>query len=122
MTGALDAKARATAERLINKFGKPITIRRTSSTYNPATGSTTETTADHSGNAAPPSPYEERLIDGSLIQVGDMRVTVPARSLSIVPSTTTDTVVMDGATWQLVRVMPLFSGELVATYELQVRK
>lgn len=121
MTGALDARMRSLAERLVDKFGKPVTLRRTSSTYNPVTGTTSETTANHAVNAVV-ELYEDRLIDGSLVQVGDMRVTVPAASLSVEPSTTTDTLILDGDTWQLVRVLPVWSGEQVATYQLQVRK
>lgn len=121
MTGALDKKMRATAERLVDKFGKAITLRRTTSTFDPSTGTTSESTTDHSVNAVI-EPYAERLIDGSLIQVGDMQVTVPAKSLSIDPDTSKDSVILDSVEWTLVRVEALYSGEQVATWALQVRR
>lgn len=121
MTGALDTKMRATAQRLVDKFGKPVTLRRTTSTFDPDTGTTTEGTTDHSVNAVI-EPYDQRLIDGSIIQTGDMQASFPAKDLSVTPSTATDIIIMDGDEWQIVNVGFIWSGEEVALFQAHVRK
>jgi len=121
MTGALDAEMRDLAVELTEEFGKPITItRETGSSYDPSTGTTSPTYTDYSANSAPPSSFEYRNIDGSLIQTGDLVIGVPAKGLNIEPSTA-DTVKLDGTVYQVVQVRPQWSGEKVALYEMQLR-
>lgn len=119
----LDARFRSLARKMTGKYGKAITLRKTESTYDPATGQTTETTTDYAVKTEPPQPYEQRYIDGQLIQTGDMRLLVAATDPGL-----TDTpdlewkALMDGDTWQIVTIRPIWSGEQVAAYELQTRR
>jgi len=122
MTGKLDKRMRATAKRLINDFGKAITIRRTARSYDPSSGTETTTTTDHSTNTAPPESYRLDQIDGTNVHRGDQRLFVAASGLSIDPDPQQDTVIMDSTTWQVVAVEGLWSGEQVAGWYLQVRR
>lgn len=117
----LDATARNTAEYLADQYGKEITYRQVSSSYDPTTGQNTETTTDHTVKTAPPSAYTQRQLDSSQVQVGDLRVILPDKPISFTPSTS-DRVVIDGVIGSIVQANPLYSGELVAYWDLQVRK
>lgn len=119
---ALDKKARATAQRLVDKYGKAITIRRTVSSYDPATGTETTTNTDYSTKTAPPENYRLDQIDGTLVKRGDQRLLVAAQGLSIEPSAQTDSVIMDATTWAVVAVEAIWSGEQVAGWYIQVRR
>lgn len=120
MPGALD-RLRFTADRLTQRFGKAITITRVESTFDPATGETTETRTDHATVSTPPAEFDVSRIDGTLVKQGDVQLAVPAVDLSIAPGPDTDEISFDGLTYQIVRVSPRYSGEKIAQYILQVR-
>ena len=117
-----DATARATAERLIARFGKAITLRRAARTYDPATGKTTDTTQDFLVKISPPDRFRENLVDGELVRSGDLQAFMAAKGAPVVPEQTTDKAIIDGVPWTLVRVDPVFSGEQAAFYTLHMRK
>lgn len=120
MTGALD-RLRGTAQRLVNTYGKTLTLREfTGNTYDPSTGTNTPSYTDHSVTGVVET-FSERLIDGSSVKVGDLDVLVPDQQLSFVPSTE-DLVTLDGQDWSIVNPRREFSGEQVAFYRLQVRR
>jgi hypothetical protein len=123
MTGALDAEMRALAVELTDEFGKTVTLRRPGeTTFDETTGeSTTGSPSTQDVAATPPREYASDQIDGSLIRRGDLRLSVPAKGLTFVPAVF-DQVVLDGQTWGIQRVMPKYSGEQAAMYELQVRR
>ena len=118
----LDATARATAERLIRAFGKAVTIRRATRSFDPASGKATETHEDFPAKISPPERFRESLIDGSLVRAGDLRAELAAENLAIVPEPARDKVVIDGTAWNLRRVDPVMSGEQTALYTLHLRK
>lgn len=121
MTGKLDTQMRTTAQRLIDDYGKPVTIREyTGQAYDPDAGQNVPTYSDHAVNGAV-SAYSERLIDGTAVLVGDLRLTVPARDTGFAPSTN-DKVVMDGENWSIVNAAPIYSGEQAAAFRLQIRR
>ena len=108
---------------IVQRLGKLVvfTVAATES-YNPDTGEATRATAaSYSLKVTPPEVYEEGLIDGENIRRGDMRVWLPASGLAFTPSPTV-TVTIDGATWAVVDVAPVYTGEQVALYGLQLRK
>jgi len=121
MTGGLDADLRATAVELADELGKQITHVRITQSYDPTTGQTTETETTESVNAVPPQELDLSRVDGSLIQTGDTFVGLPAPSVSQVPSSN-DSIRFDGDTWSVVRVQPIYSGEKVALYRVQLRE
>ena len=101
--------------------GKEVTARKVSSTYDPATGTTIETTTDYPTAASPPAPYSQGHIDGQLVQSGDMQVIVPALDVTEAPKTGW-LVIMGGDEWSVVSVEWMWSGGQVAAYQLQVRR
>ena len=118
----LDATARATAERLIRAFGKSVTLRRVTRSFDPASGKATETHEDFPAKVSPPQRFREALIDGTLVRAGDLRAELAAEGLAIVPEPARDQVVIDGTAWSLLRVDPVMSGEQTALYTLHLRK
>lgn len=119
----LDSTLRPLARRLVDSFGKAITLRRVSKgTYDPATGSLTgQTTADYPTNGVVRA-LEEKHLKNTLVEAGDMEITVAADGLDIAPDPSTDLVIVGLDTWDIISVEPIFSGELVALYNLIVRK
>lgn len=101
-------------------FGFAATHRRVTRTYDPATGKNTNSNADTSVVITPPAPYEQRRIDGTLIQLGDQRIMMSSRS-GVVPQSA-DQFIIGGVTWQVVAIFPIVSGEQTAAYEVQLRQ
>jgi hypothetical protein len=109
------------ATRLSDDFGKAFTIKElTGSSYDPGSGTVTNDYTDHAVTGVVRS-YREDLIDGSLVQVGDLSVHVPAAQLAFTPDTDDD-VILDGTSWSVVNVRRTYSGDQVAYFRLQVRK
>ena len=120
MTGLLDTRARATAEAMIAKFGKAMTLRRaTVGTYDAAQGTAAEVPTDYSivGVVAQPSPA---MFQAGLAVAGDITVLIAAQATSLVP-VPGDELIIDDVTWQATSVRSMFSGELIATYEVLAR-
>lgn len=112
------AHIRATAARLIAKFGQAGAIRRTTtsgSSYDPET-----VTTDHACQLAV-MQYTDDKIDGTLIMRGDKLVYLSTAGLSIEPSTA-DKVVIGGEEHAIVNVKPLSPAGLVVFYEIQARR
>lgn len=117
-----DTEMRDLAAELAEDLGKAVTyIRVTGEEFDPEAGETVKTTEEHDVSAVPPQSVSTRLIDGSNVKVGDMVVGVPATSLEFTPSTD-DRLRIDGDDWSIVRIEPIYSGEKVAVYNLQVRR
>lgn len=110
------------AEQLIDgTFGFDATHRRVTRTYDPVTGKNTESNADTTVKITPPSPYNERRIDNTLIQVGDMMIMMSAKS-GIRPQLD-DLFIIGGNIWRVAGpVKPIVSGEETPAYEIQLRQ
>lgn len=108
------------AQLIDGTFGFDVTHRRVKRVYNAATGKNVETNTDTTISVTPPSPYENRQIDGTLIQIGDQWIMMSSAS-GIVP-TLTDFFLISGGTWQVVRVDPIVSGEQTPAYRIQLRQ
>lgn len=124
MTGALD-RLRGTAKRLTDKFGKSVTIVRETSTFNTSTGEETTTTTETTTNATPPADYTTARIQDTLIQQGDTVIQVPAKGLDLgdpAEPQQSDLVKIDDATWNIVQIGKVYSGELVAAFVLHLRR
>jgi len=121
MTGKLDKQMRGLSQRLIDEYGKPVTLKEfTGNTFDPSTGTNTPSYSNHSVNGVI-DDYSENRTDGTLVKVGDLRLSVPAKDLTFNPSTE-DKVVIDSVEWSIVNPQRIYSGEQVATYQLQIRK
>ena len=101
-------------------FGFTATHRRVSRTYNVATGKNVERNTDTSIKITPPAPYEQRRIDGTVIQLGDQRIMLSSRA-GVIPQSA-DLFIIGGQTWQVITVFPIISGEQTAAYEVQLRQ
>ncbi|WP_313666216.1 hypothetical protein [Shinella sp.] len=111
-------RIRATAARLIAKFGQTGAIRRTTISgpaYDPETVIT-----DHACQLAV-MQYTDDKIDGTLIMRGDKLVYLSTAGLSIEPSTA-DKVVIGGEEHAIVNVKPLSPAGLVVFWEVQARR
>ena len=111
-------RTRATAERLIARFGQTGTLRRTVSDSDPF--NPTQTTTDYSCTFAV-LDYAQKDVDGTLIKQTDQMVYLSTSGLSVTP-TTTDRLVAGGAVLTVVNVKPLSPAGTVVFYELQVRR
>jgi hypothetical protein len=69
----------------------------------------------------PPEPYSVSRINDTTIQEGDLTTMISGEALTFVP-TSNDFVVYLGTVWQIVRVMPIVSGDSTAAYSLQLRQ
>lgn len=108
---------------IIERYGKSVTFTvEAVQSYNPATGETTAATpVTHTRKVTPPTAYEQRFVDGETIRAGDMKVFVAAQGLAFVPALD-QRVTIDSVAWRIMAVGPIYTGELVALYELQLRK
>lgn len=111
-----------TVTELLSEFGDVAAIVRhaTDSAYDPATGETsTGTVSTDTACVAAVFDYPDKLIDGSLIQVGDRQALVNVTGL--------DPLVTDKFSWQgdlysIVNVKQLAPAGVDVMYELQVRR
>ena len=132
MPTALDLQIRPVATDLIGQFGRTVIVRHVENGYNPQTDETTTVRTDISTKGVIEG-YSAKLMQAkytmagseraTLIQVGDLQVTVPGEAFDSSPLPA-DVVFLDstsGSLYTIVSVEPVYSGEQVAIYILQVR-
>ena len=119
---------RSVADELIGELGKDVTLRWVESEYDPVAGETTEETRDVSLSVTLES-YSVRQQETSLVEAGDLQVTIPAQALAGNGSTegrtepsTEDRVLIDGHQWSVQRVDPVYAGNDPVIYQLQIRR
>ena len=116
---ALAGPLRKVATKLMAKFGGVATIRRVvPSTYNPTTGTVTETTTDAVVRGVLDDVNLREVND--LIQAGDKRLLIAAADIAIAP-TTADEAIIEGITYQTVQVRTIEQDNTAITYELILR-
>lgn len=109
------------AEKLVDgTFGFDVTHRRVAKTYDPTTGKNTESVSNTAVKVTPPAPYNNRQIDGTLIQIGDQWVIMSGAS-GIVPRLG-DLFIISGGTWRVEQIDPIVSGEQTAAYTIRMRQ
>lgn len=115
MSGKLD-KLKPTATKLINQFGKNISIKRmVEGEYDVDTGTitNTETIINLVGVVSSPKVNE---IDNTLIEKTDLIVTVSDVVVSL-----EDIITIDGKDYTIKSILPLYSGNLIAYYKLIIK-
>lgn len=120
----LDTELRLEAYNAIQTYGKSVSfVQHVASNYNIETGSETQLgRRDYSVKVSPPEMFKAKDVDGDAIRFGDVRITVPALNLPFTfDEQMTIRVVIDSQTWSIVRITPVYSGELVCVYDLQLR-
>ena len=117
----LDIRARATADKLIAKFGKQVTLTRvTEGNYDPSTGELSGGSTTTQTVAALVKDFNGIEILSGAIQSGDRKVSIAA--LNAAEPQIGDTMTIDSLVYNVLAVKSIWSGEKVAIYELQVRK
>lgn len=114
------AKNKATATKMLTKFGRDVTLRVvTAGTYNPATGTVSNTNADETRKAAIFAYSKgEQHQAGTLIQANDKKAYMDANG------TTPDVshkVVIDSVVYSIISVDELKPATVAILYTLQVR-
>ena len=111
----LDARARATALRLLSKFGKSCVLTHaTQGAYDTATGTHAVTEATYSIMVYLDQPNREELAGGQVLQ-GDEVAIFAAQGLAIAPLPN-DTITVEGSARKIKSVSRVWSGELVALW------
>lgn len=115
----LDATARATAQRLLTKFGKNCILKRvTEGAYDPATGTSSTTETSYSIKAYLDQPNRQELA-GGLVTTADEVAIFAAQGLAIEPALL-DKLTVDGTDRTIKMVSRIWSGELVALWRVGV--
>jgi hypothetical protein len=115
----LSSPLRKIASKLMAKFGGTATIRRVvPGTYNPTTGTISETTTDTAVRGVLEDVNLREVND--LIQAGDKRLLIAAADIAN-PPTTADEVLIDGITYQTVQVRTIEQDNTPITHELILR-
>ena len=121
----LDTLFRDLAVDLTSKFGPTATlIRDASSVDNVANERTTISQSNLSVRCSIPVSPKENEVDDEQILGTDLFLLIPARDLSTFdpPDQDKDTVSLGGNVYKVVSVVPLYSGDLIAAYRLQLRR
>lgn len=122
MVTTIDTKLRDKADSVLATYGKDLTFAVRTKTYDPTTGATTYGAATNTVvKGSPPGPYERRFVDGDVVRLSDARTIVAAKNLTFTP-TIGIKVSFDSTDWQVVSARPMYSGEQVAAWELQLRR
>ena len=115
----LATSLRATASKLMAKFGGTATIRRvTTGTYNPVTGTASESISDTTVKGVVEDVNAREVND--LVQAGDRRLTIAAADVNATP-TTADKVVISSVVHQVIRVTTIEQDNQPITHELILR-
>ncbi|MFA7308192.1 MAG: hypothetical protein WC026_16140 [Hyphomicrobium sp.] len=118
MTAAFNyARPRATAERLINRYGQTATLRRASTGGTPF--DPIITTQDYACTLAVMN-YSDAAIDGTRILSTDKLVYLSTAGLTVTPNET-DLLIIGGEAHTIVSVKPLSPAGTVVMFELQAR-
>lgn len=123
MPTALDNKLVPKTLAIINKVGRNMDFTLPlASSYDPATGAGIESIwTTYTVKVSPPIDYEQRYVDGDSVQRGDARIFMAASGLPLTP--VRDMLVeFDGVTFKAISILPIYSGEQIAAYEVQLRK
>lgn len=117
MTTVLDTKILPKVLAILEKYGRTVTVVIKARTKDWSTGIVSTTTATHTVKCSPPEPFNQRYVDGDLIRVGDMETLFAAQDLPFTPALN----MRIDDKWTAIRVDPIYSGDLVAAWKVQLR-
>jgi len=123
MPGRLDTLG-TVAQKLVNDFGKTVTLTRVTRTNNRATGKTTTTETTETVVVTPPVPFAgetqgQRRIPGAVVKEGDIIADFAA--LDQDKPSIGDRLTIDGEDFQIIAIGTTYSGENAALYPVQLR-
>lgn len=106
-------------QRQLKRAGMAVTLTRiTPGTYDPSTGSVTNTEATYSASGVVVS-YTQGVIDGTIIQAGDQRVYMDA--VSGTAPQTGDKLAIAGVTYTVVNAYPVSPAGIAVLFDVQAR-
>ena len=112
---------RAMVVELANQFGLDATYLEIIEEYDPVSGTVETTTTEHPVRVLPPQRYDATQLDSSVIEVGDLEVTIPAAEMPLEPSTSHKMQVL-GATWNIHRHQKVVIAGQSVRYRLHLQK
>jgi hypothetical protein len=116
------ARAKATADRLIEKFGQLGAIRRTGAGTGPEYDPTPGATTDYPARFAM-LDYEASEIDGTRVLATDKKAILAVGSLTITVALDDKLVEADGTVYKIIPPLkPLSPAGTVVMYEIQCRR
>ncbi len=122
MTAYDYARAKATADRLIEKFGQLGAIRRTGAGTGPEYDPTPGATTDYPARFAM-LDYEASEIDGTRVLATDKKAILAVGSLTITVALDDKLVEADGTVYKIIPPLkPLSPAGTVVMYEIQCRR
>jgi hypothetical protein len=104
--------------------GQAVTVRTTTDTSDPETGTEGVRTATDQvvTSLDPLGSYAIQLINGQSILTGDAQISIAAAALTTVPTPHATTLVIESVEWRVVDVQPLRSGDRTILYTFQLRQ
>lgn len=120
MTSFNYTKSAATAQRLLTKFGKSLTLTLPDTVEDgpPGVGGTTVPGRSIAGQGVKLN-YQNSEIDGTLIQAGDAKIILEATSE---PPENGMLITIDGSEWRVMDWSPLAPADTVVIYTIQARR
>lgn len=102
--------------------GRTVSVTSYAESYNPATGTNTQTPTTYTGVVASPIlSYEDKYINNDLIKLGDGYVIIPNYGLAFTPAIG-QLLVADAVNWRILSAKPYTYQTGVVAYECQLRK
>lgn len=121
----LDIELGQAALDIIEEFGKEVVFTEPPKPgdFDPGTGKGTPSTPaqDFTRKISPPDKFSSKFVDDDLVEAGDMMAVVANQGLPFKPEPGWS-IAFDDFDWKIVDLRPLYSGELIAAYEMQLRK
>jgi len=114
-------------QSVLKTLGQDLTLYRVDpSTYDPVSGVDIPKKTTYTVKGSPPTAYAQYLVDGNVIQAGDMEILVSAKSvrdaMGSVPLDTKVRVVFGSEDFGIERATPVYAGTLPVMFKLQCRK
>jgi hypothetical protein len=120
--GALDKPFAAVSKALHNALGaKGGVLVKAVRTTNPSTGTATTSEVTQSVTSSPFVAYRLNDINGNTIKAGDTKTTINAADLDFIPDPSTCKFRLGGKEYKIISVDPIFTGDSISTYGLQLR-
>lgn len=119
----LDTDLLEAVEDIIDELGKTVSFWvYGSASYDVATGKqTTGDATEYEKKVIPPYEMELRYVDGDVVKIGDVMTGVPAKDIEFTPEKGMS-VTIGSDIWVITRVSPIYSGEMICLYLMQLRK
>ena len=113
----LDVKARATAQKLLAKFGKPCTYKSiVTGVYDPNTGSVGSAQTPYPVNLYLDQPNKQELASGQVVATDEVAI-FAAQGLTATPAVN-DQILIDGRDRLVKMVSRVWSGNQVALWRV----